>query len=172
MLQRSLPTLSWARTGAHITVGDSGWWSFWCSCAALSAREKVRENMFELEGVQDVMVNPATQRVTVTGFVDPMRTLKKARKVKWNSQLLSGDHLIPASSKRHHRSEYRRRASAYQAPPVSASGFVHQPASPYQSSYNLRAPASYGHAVRLSYDEMVITNPCYVKHIEHDGHWY
>lgn len=129
--------------------------------------EKVRENMLELEGVQGVIVDPTTQRVTVTGFVDPLRTLKKARKVKRDSQLLSGDQLIPSSSK-HHRSEYRYRPSAYQA---ASSSFVHEPSS-YQTSYHRHTPSSYGHhVVRPSYDEMVITNPCYVKLIEHEGYW-
>lgn len=138
--------------------------------------EKVRENMEELDGVQGVMVDPITHRVTVTGFVDPMRTLKEGRKVHRDAQLLAGEsHVIPvrASSKHHHRSQYRYRPSAFRASPISSS-VVHLPASTFHSSYNRHTPASYGHHViaHPGYDEMVITNPYYVKHIEHDGYWY
>lgn len=52
--------------------------------------EKVNENMLELRGVQGVMVDLQRQRVVVTGFVDPLKALKAARKVKKDSQLWNG----------------------------------------------------------------------------------
>lgn len=133
--------------------------------------EKVRENMLELEGVQSLVVDPMAQRVTVSGFVDPLRTLKKARKVKKDSQLLSGDRLI--STTKHHRSEYVR-PSAYQP---SSTSFVQQQyptASTYQTSLNrVHATSSgYNHVLRPSYDEMVVANPCYFKHMEPTEYWH
>ena len=136
--------------------------------------EQVREIMAEMEGVQGVVVDPTTQRVMVTGFVDPLRTLKKARKVKRDSQLLSGNHLIPSSPKLHHPSvPYRFQPSAYHAPPISSVVHHVQAPSSFHTSYNRHTPSSSVHyPARPSYDEMVITNPHYVKHIEHDGYWY
>lgn len=125
--------------------------------------EKVRENLLELEGVEGLVVDPTSQRVTVTGFVDPLRTLRKARKLKKDSQLLSGDRLM-ASSK-HFRCEYRPSNSSY-------SSFV-QPASEYHPSFYRHNPQSYGynHVMRPSFDETVITNPGYVKHVQAPEYW-
>lgn len=125
--------------------------------------EKVREILLELEGVQGLVVDPTSQRVTVTGFVDPLRTLRKARKVKKDAQLLSGDRLM--ASPKLVRSEYRPSNSSY-------SSFV-QPTSEYHTSYYQHSPQSYGynHVMRPSYDEMVITNPCYVKHVQAPEYW-
>jgi len=126
--------------------------------------EKVRESLLELEGVQGLVVDPTTQRVTVTGFVDPLRTLKKARTVKKDSQLLSGDRLLAT---KHHRSEYR---------PSGSSSFVVPPAasSTYQTSFHRHTPNLYGYSrvIPPSYDEMLITNPCYYKHIQSPEYWY
>lgn len=52
--------------------------------------EKVRENMLELRGAQRVMVDLEGQRVALTGFVDPMKALKAAKKVKRDSQFWTG----------------------------------------------------------------------------------
>ena len=43
-------------------------------------REKVKEELEELEGVRGVICDQYNQRVTVTGFVDPLRALKKVKK--------------------------------------------------------------------------------------------
>ena len=47
--------------------------------------EKVRDELEDLEGVRDVVTDQYNQRVTVTGYVDPFRALKKVRKVKKKS---------------------------------------------------------------------------------------
>jgi hypothetical protein len=125
-------------------------------------------------------------------MVDPLRTLKKARKVKRHSQLLSGDRLVStpvppmttpiSSTTKLLRNEYR--PAGYQP----SSSFVHpQPAVPThqiipqqilhqaanQTPFNYHTPSyDYGHMIRPSYDEMVITNPSYVKHIEPMEYWY
>lgn len=131
--------------------------------------EKVRESLVSLEGVQRVLVNPSTQLVTVTGFVDPLRALKKVRKVKKNSQLLSHDSSAKyPSSMKNSRSEYR--TSSYQAPMPYR--YHHRPAPVYQTSYNRHTPSiaqRVHYAPRPMYDDIdsrVITNPRYFKHIE------
>lgn len=131
--------------------------------------EKVREILLELEGVQGLVVDPTTQRVTVTGYVDPLRTLRKARKVKRDAQLLSGDRLMTTStSAKHGRCEYRPSSSTY-------STFVQQPTSEYHTSfYRHSDPQSYygyNHVMGPSYDEMVITNPRYVNHVQAPEYW-
>lgn len=50
--------------------------------------EKVREELEDLEGVRDVFTDLYNQRVTVTGYVDPFRALKKVRKVKKKSDFV------------------------------------------------------------------------------------
>lgn len=124
--------------------------------------EKVRESMFEMEGVQGVVLDPSTQRVRVSGFVDPVRTLKKVRKVKRDAQLLStsGDREPSYSS---------YSSSRYVQPAAST-----YPASTYQTSYHRYSP-SYHQVqpiLRPTYDEMLITNPCYVKHVESRDYWH
>ena len=47
--------------------------------------EKVRDELEDLEGVRDVVTDQYNQRVTITGYVDPFRALKKVRKVKKKS---------------------------------------------------------------------------------------
>lgn len=66
--------------------------------------EKVRENMLELRGVQRVIVDLQRQRVVVMGYVDPLKALKAAKKVKRDSQLWTGapysSEFLPSSFKR------------------------------------------------------------------------
>jgi len=126
--------------------------------------EKVREILLELEGVQGLVVDPTSQRVTVTGFVDPLRTLRKARKAKKDAQLLSGDQLMVTP--KHVRSEYRPSHSSY-------SSFV-QPASEYHTSFYRHSPQSsygYDHVIQPGYDDMVVTNPYYVQHVQAPEYW-
>lgn len=52
-------------------------------------QEKVREELEELEGVRDVVCDQYNQRVTVTGYVDPIRALKKVKKVKKHSEFFA-----------------------------------------------------------------------------------
>lgn len=73
-------------------------------------QEKVKEELEELDGVQDVICDQYNQRVTVTGFVDAYRALKKVKKVKRKSEFFrdgsyiegSGDYLLGRSGPRHH----------------------------------------------------------------------
>jgi hypothetical protein len=51
--------------------------------------EKLREEIFELDGIQRVICDQSMHKVVVTGFVDPLRVLKKARRVKKRSQFWS-----------------------------------------------------------------------------------
>jgi copper chaperone CopZ len=53
--------------------------------------EKVKEQLMAVEGVYQVFCDYRSQRgslVTVTGYADPQRVLKKARKVKKGSELI------------------------------------------------------------------------------------
>jgi copper chaperone CopZ len=48
--------------------------------------EKVREELSELEGVYEIFVDQVHERVSVTGFVDAYRALKKMKRIKKKSQ--------------------------------------------------------------------------------------
>lgn len=61
-------------------------------------QEKVKEELEELEGVQDVICDQYNQRVTVTGFVDAFRALKKVKKVKKKSEFFTEGSYIEGSS--------------------------------------------------------------------------
>nr|PNR27701.1 hypothetical protein PHYPA_029853 [Physcomitrium patens] len=52
-------------------------------------QEKVKEELEELEGVQDVICDQLSHRVTVIGFVDPLKALKKVKKVKKKSEIFT-----------------------------------------------------------------------------------
>lgn len=110
--------------------------------------EKVREALLELNGVEAVFCDPLTQRVTVSGFVDPMRALKKVRKFKKHAQLLSpaaaqvGDYIPVAPSK--YRASYREYTPSY----IGRESYLHWP--------------TYGGD---GYSN-VVTNPYYFKHIQ------
>jgi copper chaperone CopZ len=52
--------------------------------------EKVREELSELEGVYEVFADQLSERVAVTGFVDPFQALKKMKRVKKKSQFWGG----------------------------------------------------------------------------------
>jgi hypothetical protein len=146
--------------------------------------EKVYEEMMELRGVQGVMVDQQAQRVIVHGFVDPMKALKKAKKVKRDSQIWSGEQYGRDffSSPKYRRSAYRApslyRSSSleYQPSLYRAPSYEYRQPSVYRSSYNRYTPSygpsygpSYVHQPWPVYDDMyshVVTNPYYVKHIE------
>jgi copper chaperone CopZ len=66
-------------------------------------REKVKEELEELEGVQSVICDQYNQRVTVTGFVDPLRALKKVKKVKKKSEFFNAGSYIDQYSTQGHR---------------------------------------------------------------------
>lgn len=49
-------------------------------------QEKVKEAVEECEGVKNVVCDQYNQRVTVTGFVDPLKVLRRVRRVKKKSE--------------------------------------------------------------------------------------
>jgi len=49
-------------------------------------QEKVKEAVEECDGVKNVVTDQYNQRVTVTGFVDPLKVLRRVRKVKKKSE--------------------------------------------------------------------------------------
>jgi hypothetical protein len=156
-------------------------------------QEKIRENMLELRGVQGVIADLTTQRVIVHGFVDPIKALKKAKKVKRDSQIWTSGAAPPLEyhlPSKYRRSEYRPgslfRTSSYERRvPISSVYRTsslerhHRMPSVYRASYNQFTP-SYGtqsfiHRPARPFFESayiddpyshVITNPHYVKHIE------
>lgn len=60
--------------------------------------EKVKEELEELEGVRDVICDQYNQRVTVAGFVDPLKALRKVKKVKKKSEFFRNSTFISGSS--------------------------------------------------------------------------
>ncbi|CAN5963866.1 unnamed protein product [Sphagnum jensenii] len=50
--------------------------------------EKVKESLLEMEGVEQVKTDQYNHRVTVTGFVDPIRVLKRVKKIKRGSDFM------------------------------------------------------------------------------------
>lgn len=68
-------------------------------------QEKVKEELEELEGVQNVICDQYNQRVTVTGFVDAFRALKKVKKVKKKSEFFTEGSYIEGSSGHHNISD-------------------------------------------------------------------
>jgi len=61
-------------------------------------QEKVKEELEELDGVRDVICDQYNQRVTVTGFVDPLKALRKVKKVKKKSAFFNNSTYINATS--------------------------------------------------------------------------
>ncbi|KAH9543196.1 hypothetical protein CY35_13G050800 [Sphagnum magellanicum] len=51
-------------------------------------QEKVREELFEMEGVYSVLCDQQSQRVTITAsnYVDPLRLLRKVKRIKKKSE--------------------------------------------------------------------------------------
>lgn len=136
--------------------------------------EKVREELLELRGVHNVMIDPQLQKVIVSGFVDPLRALKKVKKVKKKSEIWSPLYNGAASygggssygrqyllgEKMHHdfdRGVYRTSYNRY----TPTYGGTH-------SSYYY--PSSRPSYYREAYDSHIITNPSYMKHIESDAY--
>jgi len=117
-------------------------------CCA-KCEEKVYEEMMELRGVQGVMVDREAARVIVHGFVDPHKALRRAKRVKrdsqiWNSGAPYGRDFF--SSPKYRRSSYVSpsiyRSSALEYQPSVYQTSAYEP-SVYRSSYNRYTP-SYG----------------------------
>jgi len=65
-------------------------------------REKVQEELEDLEGVRTVVCDQFHQHVTVTGFVDPLKVLKKVKKVKKKSEFFTqGSYINKTSGQAH-----------------------------------------------------------------------
>ena len=99
-------------------------------CAA--CEEHAREALFDLEGVVDVVSDPYKNRLFVTGYVDPMRALKRARHAALRSQSSHGPYPevegLPSETSYRDRGTYLQRGYSRQRNP-SDSG------SSYSSSY-------------------------------------
>lgn len=61
-------------------------------------QEKVKEAVEEVEGVKNVICDQYNQRVTVTGFVDPLKLLRRVKKVKKRSTFFNNATYINATS--------------------------------------------------------------------------
>ena len=76
-------------------------------------QEKVKEELEELEGVRSVHCDQYNQRVTVTGFVDPLRALKKVKKVKKKSEFFNaGSYINHVSNSSRHNNNSSSRGSS------------------------------------------------------------
>jgi copper chaperone CopZ len=65
-------------------------------------KEKVQEELEDMEGVRTVVCDQLHQRVTVAGFVDPLRVLKRVKKVKKKSEFFTqGSYISPKSPSQH-----------------------------------------------------------------------
>lgn len=99
-------------------------------CAA--CEEQAREALFDLEGVVDVASDPYKNRLFVTGYVDPMRALKRARHAALRSQSSHAHYpdveCLPSDITCRDRGTYLQRSHSRQRNP-SNSG------SSYSSSY-------------------------------------
>jgi copper chaperone CopZ len=60
--------------------------------------EKVKEAVEECDGVKNVICDQYNQRVTVTGFVDPLKVLRRVRKVKKKSEFFRDGTLVTRTS--------------------------------------------------------------------------
>lgn len=60
--------------------------------------EKVKEALEEVDGVRSVICDQYNQRVTVTGFVDPLRALRRVKRVKKKSAFFNNSTYINGTS--------------------------------------------------------------------------
>ncbi|XP_024376103.1 uncharacterized protein [Physcomitrium patens] len=60
-------------------------------------KEKVKEALEELDGVEDVVCDQYNQLVTITGYVDDIRALRKVKKVKKKSEFFKRGSYIESS---------------------------------------------------------------------------
>jgi len=107
--------------------------------------EKVYEEMMELRGVQGVMVDREAARVIVHGFVDPHKALRRAKRVKRDSQIWNTGAGAPYgrdvfSSPKYRRSSYAS-PSNYRSSALEYRPSVYEP-SVYKTSYNRYTPSN------------------------------
>lgn len=128
-------------------------------CCA-KCEEKVYEEMMELRGVQGVMVDREAARVIVYGFVDPHRALRRAKRVKRDSQIRN----TGAPYERDFFSSPKYRRSSYVSPSIYRSSAleyrpsVYEPDSVYRTSYNRYTP-SYGLGAYAPYEGEMYAPP-------------
>lgn len=63
-----------------------------------NCEKKVRNTLKEMDGVADVDTDRDSNRVTITGFVDPIKALRRVRKLKPKSELHSSNTFISGTS--------------------------------------------------------------------------
>jgi copper chaperone CopZ len=63
-----------------------------------NCEKKVRETLEDMSGVKDVDTDRESNRVTVTGFVDPVKALRRVRKLKPKSELHGNNTYINRTS--------------------------------------------------------------------------
>jgi copper chaperone CopZ len=89
-------------------------------------QEKVKEALEEVEGVRNVICDQYNQRVTVTGFVDPLKVLRRAKRVKKKSAFFNNATYINASSLPSTNTMANNETTRYNANPLirtNSSGF-------------------------------------------------
>lgn len=69
----------------------------------LKCEEKAREEIEEVDGVQEVFTDQARSEVVVYGYADSHDVLKKARKVDKRAEVMSSDSFTLHHSKHHHK---------------------------------------------------------------------
>jgi len=109
-----------------------------------NCEKKVRETLEDMSGVKDVDTDRDTNRVTVTGFVDPVKALRRVRKVKPKSEL-------------HGNNTYINRTShAIERLAVSPSSETHYVTKPYIRTSNDydRYPERYSEGYSERYPEV------------------
>ncbi|KAG0562670.1 hypothetical protein M758_9G092600 [Ceratodon purpureus] len=93
-------------------------------------KEKVQEELEEMEGVKDVLCDQFNQRVTVTGYADPLRVLKRVKKVKKKSEFFTQgsyiqDRSTHVSSSRHDPSIHPSRSAIHREVKYTGQPLMH-----------------------------------------------
>lgn len=91
-----------------------------------NCERKVRDALEEMHGVKDVYTNRDSNRVTVTGYVDPMKALRRVRKLKPKSELHGDNTYINRTShaiERIDSPQYRPRTEYISSSLVHNSGY-------------------------------------------------
>ncbi|CAK9862914.1 unnamed protein product [Sphagnum jensenii] len=115
-------------------------------------QEKVREELLDMEGVHSVLCDQQSQRVTITAsnYVDPLRVLRKVKRIKKKSEFWVENTLLHADAHEYAvglnstgpRSYNRFQRSQYTLPSSSRTFFdpYHNTMTsfdPYHTTYNL-----------------------------------
>ncbi|KAH8941524.1 hypothetical protein BDL97_14G045500 [Sphagnum fallax] len=107
--------------------------------------EKVMETLLEMEGVEAVKTDQYNHRVTVRGFVDPIRVLKRVKKMKKRSEfmprMLPYQHSFYESAKPYSHYPQSSQVHALQYYPEDSRAYAQE----LNYSHSLYAPAYYYH---------------------------